>query len=111
MSGCNGGGHPAAERKACATDLPPRCNWKVGVAIKKAELREGAWGTVLWAVMLSIGLSAASLVLAWGLVRQTRPIDQLRQAFADASSNLANRLKSDHPRSWTAGCLTFYLDQ
>jgi putative transposase len=58
--------------------------WTVGVAIKKAELQEAAWTTVRWAVMLSTGLSAASLLLAWSLARQiTRPIDQLRQAFAD----------------------------
>ena len=36
--------------------------------------------------MLGAGLSAASLLLAWSLARQiTRPIGQLRQAFADAS--------------------------
>ena len=62
-------------------------NWKVGVAVKKAEKREAAWGTVRWAVMLGAGLSAASLLLAWRLARQiTRPIDQLRQAFADVSA-------------------------
>ena len=42
--------------------------------------------TVRWAAMLGVGLSAASLLLAWSLARQiTRPIDQLRQAFADVS--------------------------
>ena len=62
-------------------------NWKVGVAVKKAELHEAAWSTVRWAVMLGAGLSAASLLLAWSLARQiTRPIDQLRQAFADVSA-------------------------
>jgi len=36
--------------------------------------------------MLGAGLSAASLLLAWSLARQiTRPIDQLRQSFADFS--------------------------
>jgi signal transduction histidine kinase len=62
-------------------------SWTIGVAVKKADLQEATWITVRWAVMLGIGLSAASLLLAWGLARQiTRPIDQLRQAFADAST-------------------------
>ena len=62
-------------------------NWRVGVAVKKAELQAAAWGTVRWAVMLGAGLSAASLLLAWFLARQiTRPIDQLREAFADVSA-------------------------
>ena len=66
---------------------PSISNWTVGVAVKKAELQEAAWGTVRWAVMLGAGLSAASLLLAWSLARQiTRPIDQLRQAFADVSA-------------------------
>ena len=40
-----------------------------------------------WAVLLGAGLSAASLLLAWCLARQiTRPIDQLRLAFADVSA-------------------------
>jgi signal transduction histidine kinase/CheY-like chemotaxis protein len=70
-----------------ANAQPSRSNWRVGVAVKKAELREAAWITVRWAVMLGIGLSAASLLLAWGLARQiTRPIDELRLAFADASA-------------------------
>jgi signal transduction histidine kinase len=70
-----------------ANAQPSISNWRVGVAIKKAELRKAAWITVRWAVMLGIGLSAASLLLAWGLARQiTRPIDQLRLAFADASA-------------------------
>jgi C4-dicarboxylate-specific signal transduction histidine kinase len=59
----------------------------VGVAVKKAELQKVTWTTVRWAVMLGTGLSAASLLLAWFLARQiTRPIDQLRQSFADISS-------------------------
>ena len=62
-------------------------NWRVGVAVKKAELQEAAWATVRWAVLLGAGLSAASLLLAWFLARQiTRPIDQLRLAFADVSA-------------------------
>ena len=62
-------------------------NWKVGVAVKKAEKREAAWGTVRWEIMLGAGLSAASLLLAWSLARQiTRPIDRLREAFADGSA-------------------------
>jgi signal transduction histidine kinase/CheY-like chemotaxis protein len=64
---------------------PSASTWKVGVGVKKAELRQAVWMTVRWAVFLGIGLSAASLLLAWGLARQiTRPIDQLRQAFSDA---------------------------
>jgi signal transduction histidine kinase len=62
-------------------------NWEVGVAIKKAELRVAVWHTVRWAVILGAGLSIASPLLAWGLAGQiTRPIDQLRRAFADASA-------------------------
>jgi hypothetical protein len=60
--------------------------WMVGVAVKKAELSALAWNTVRWAAMLGAGLSAASLLLASAIARQiTRPIDQLRQSFADFS--------------------------
>ena len=62
-----------------ANAQPSISNWKVGVAVKKAELQAAAWVTVRWAVLLGAGLSAASLLLAWSLARQiTRPIDQLR---------------------------------
>ena len=66
---------------------PSISNWTVGVAVKKAEMQAAVWDTVRWAVMLGAGLSAASLLLAWSLARQiTRPIDQLRLAFADVSA-------------------------
>jgi signal transduction histidine kinase/ActR/RegA family two-component response regulator len=66
---------------------PSRSDWTVGVAVKKAELQAAAWSTVRWAVMLGAGFSAASLLLAWSLARQiTRPIDRLREAFADGSA-------------------------
>ena len=66
---------------------PSMSSWTVGVAVKKAELQKAAWATVRWAVLLGAGLSAASLLLAWFLARQiTRPIDQLRLAFADVSA-------------------------
>ena len=66
---------------------PSISNWTVGVAVKKAELRALAWNTVRWAVMLGAGLSVASLLLAGNIARQiTRPINQLRQAFADTSA-------------------------
>jgi signal transduction histidine kinase len=66
---------------------PSNSAWTVGVAVKAAELRQAAWMTVRWAVVLGIGLSAGSLVLAWGLARQiTQPIDQLRQTFSDVSA-------------------------
>jgi signal transduction histidine kinase len=66
---------------------PSMNNWTVGVAVRKAELQKAAWTTVRWAAMLGTGLSAASLLLAWSLARQiTRPIDQLRQSFADVSA-------------------------
>ena len=75
-----------------------KSNWKVGVAVKKAELREAAWSTVRWAAMLGVGLSAASLLLAWSLARQiTRPIDQLRQAFADVSEAPAKPIAMGPP--------------
>ena len=66
---------------------PSISNWTVGVAVKKAELRALAWNTVRWAVMLGAGLSVASLLLAGNIARQiTRPINQLRQAFAELSA-------------------------
>ncbi len=69
-----------------ANAQPSKSNWSVEVAVKKAELQAAVWHTVRWAVMLGAGLSAASLLLAWSLARQiTRPIDQLRLAFADVS--------------------------
>ena len=73
-------------------------NWKVGVAVKKAELQQAAWATVRWAVMLGAGLSAASLLLAWSLARQiTRPIDQLRLAFADVSTEPTKPIETGPP--------------
>jgi signal transduction histidine kinase/ActR/RegA family two-component response regulator len=81
-----------------ANARPLMSNWTVGVAVKKAELQEAAWTTVRWAVMLSIGLSAASLLLAWSLARQiTRPIDELRQAFADASAEPSKPIETGPP--------------
>src|SRR5262245_49390879 len=69
-----------------ANALPSIGNWTVGVAVKKAELQAVAWSTVRWATILGAGLSAASLVLAGMIARQiTRPINQLRQSFADIS--------------------------
>jgi signal transduction histidine kinase len=70
-----------------ANAQPSISNWKLGVAVKKAELHEAAWFTVRWAVLLGAGLSGASLLLAWSLARQiTRPINELRLAFADVSA-------------------------
>ena len=51
-----------------------------------------------WAVLLGAGLSAASLLLAWFLARQiTRPIDQLRQAFADVSAEPGKPIETGPP--------------
>ena len=81
-----------------ANARPSIGNWTVGVAVKKAELREAAWFTVRWAVLLGAGLSAASLLLAWGLARQiTQPIDQLREAFADVSAEPAKPVATGPP--------------
>jgi len=69
-----------------ANALPSVSNWTVGVAVKKAELQAAAWSTVRWAAILGMSLSAASLVLAGVMARQiTRPVNQLRQSFADIS--------------------------
>jgi signal transduction histidine kinase len=77
---------------------PSISNWAVGVAVKKAELRALAWNTVRWAATLGAGLSVASLLLAGAIARQiTRPIDQLRQAFADASADPGKLLENGPP--------------
>ena len=77
---------------------PSMSNWTVGVSVKKAEMQAAAWTTVRWAVLLGAGLSAASLLLAWFLARQiTRPIDQLRQAFADVSVEPGRPIKMGPP--------------
>jgi signal transduction histidine kinase len=63
---------------------PSISNWTVGVAVKKAELQAVAWNTVRWAALLGAAISAASLLLAGILARQiTRPIERLRQSFAN----------------------------
>ena len=81
-----------------ANTHPSIGGWTVGVAVKKAELQDAAWSTVRWAAMLGAGLSAASLLLAWSLARQiTRPIGQLRQAFADASVEPAKTIAMAPP--------------
>ncbi len=73
-------------------------SWAVGVAVKKTELRTLAWNTVRWAVMMGAGLSIASLLLAGVIARQiTRPIDQLRQAFADMSAEPAKPVLAGPP--------------
>ena len=73
-----------------ANARPSMSSWAVGVAVKKTELRALAWSTVRWAVMMGAGLSVASLLLAGAIAGQiTRPIDQLRQAFADMSAEPA----------------------
>jgi C4-dicarboxylate-specific signal transduction histidine kinase len=77
---------------------PSISSWTVGVAVKKVELQAAAWDTVRWAVMLGAGVSAASLLLAWSLARQiTRPIDQLRQAFADVSAEPTKPIATGPP--------------
>jgi signal transduction histidine kinase len=77
---------------------PSISSWTVGVAVKKAELQTAAWTTVRWSVMLGAALSAASLLLAWSLARQiTRPIDQLRHAFADVSAEPGRPITTGPP--------------
>ena len=77
---------------------PSASDWKIGVAVRKAELRQAVWMTVRWAVLLGIGLSGASLLLAWGLARQiTRPIDQVRRAFSDVFGEPGKPLKIGPP--------------
>ena len=81
-----------------ANARPSMSSWTVGVAVKKAELQQAAWATVRWAVLLGAGLSAASLLLAWFLARQiTRPIDQLRLAFADVSAEPGKPIETGPP--------------
>jgi signal transduction histidine kinase len=73
-------------------------SWTVGVSVKKAELQAAAWNTVRWAAFLGAGLSAASLLLAGILARQiTRPIDRLRQSFADISVEPAKLIETGPP--------------
>jgi signal transduction histidine kinase len=77
---------------------PSMSRWAVGVAVKKVEMQAAVWDTVRWAVMLGSGLSAASLLLAWSLARQiTRPIDQLRRAFAYVSAEPGKPIKTGPP--------------
>jgi signal transduction histidine kinase len=77
---------------------PSISGWTVGVAVKTAELRQAAWMTVRWAVVLGIGLSAGSLLLAWGLARQiTQPIHQLRNAFSDVSAESGKPIEVGPP--------------
>ena len=91
-----------------ANARPSMSSWAVGVAVKKTELRALAWNTVRWAVMMGAGLSVASLLLAGVIARQiTRPIDQLRQAFADMSAEPASRFRPGRPRYWN--CRTRFI--
>jgi signal transduction histidine kinase len=81
-----------------ANALSSKSNWSVEVAVKKAEMQAAVWDTVRWAALLGTGLSAASLLLAWGLARQiTRPINQLRQSFADMSAHPGKPLEIGPP--------------
>ena len=77
---------------------PSMNNWTVDVAVKKAAIQTAVWDTVRWAVMVGIGLSAGSLLLAWKLAQQiTRPIEQLRQSFADTSAEPGKPIKTGPP--------------
>jgi signal transduction histidine kinase/CheY-like chemotaxis protein len=77
---------------------PSISNWTVGVAVRKAELQAAAWSTVRWAAILGASLSAASLVLAGVMARQiTRPVNQLRQSFADISVEPAKPITEGPP--------------
>jgi signal transduction histidine kinase/CheY-like chemotaxis protein len=81
-----------------ANARPSMTSWTVGVAIKKAELKAAVWDTVRWAIMLGIGFSAGSLLLAWKLARQiTQPIEQLRQSFADTSAEPCKPVETGPP--------------
>ena len=89
---------------------PSASNWKVGVAIKKAELQQAAWMAVRWAVMLGVGLSVGSVLLAWNLAQQIRGQSiSCAGRFLMCPLNLANRLRSDHPKSWS--CRTHSIAQ
>jgi signal transduction histidine kinase len=73
-------------------------NWTVGVAVKKAELQAAAWNTVRWAAFLGVSLSLASLLSAVMLARQfTRPIDKLRQSFADIATEPTKPIETGPP--------------
>jgi len=77
---------------------PTISSWTVGVAVKKAELQAAAWNAVRWAELLGAGLSVTSLLLAGMLARQiTRPIDRLRQSFADISVRAAKHIETGPP--------------
>jgi len=77
---------------------PRTAKWTVGVAVKKAELQAAAWNTVRWLAILGAGLSVASLLLAAILARQiTRPIESLRQSFADMSEKPAKPIVAGPP--------------
>jgi signal transduction histidine kinase len=92
--------HSSLEGEAIITAKahPSMSNWTVGVAIKKRDVQATVWDTVRWAVMLGAVLSAASLLLAWGLARQiTRPINQLRQLFAGISAEPGQPIKIGPP--------------
>ena len=82
-----------------AASAHPRIgNWTVGVAVKKAELQVAAWKTVRWSAFLGAGLSIASLLLVGILARQiTRPIESLRQSFADISAEPAKPIAAGPP--------------
>jgi signal transduction histidine kinase len=73
-------------------------SWTVGVAVKKAELRAAAWMTVRWAAFMGGALSGASLLMASMLARQvSRPINQLRQSFADITAEPAKPIATGPP--------------
>jgi signal transduction histidine kinase len=81
-----------------ANAQPSTSNWKVGVAVKRADLKAATWDSVRWPVVLSGILSAGSLLLAGLLARQiTGPISQLRRSFADISVEPARSISVGPP--------------
>jgi hypothetical protein len=93
-----GGARPSIER-VCSSIPPSRAMLSLMPTLirpsaagrwaspsRRPSCARWTWNAVRWAAMLGAGLSAASLLLASAIARQiTRPIDQLRQSFADFS--------------------------
>jgi signal transduction histidine kinase len=81
-----------------ANARPSTSGWRVGVAVKRAELKAATWSSVRWPMLLSGLLSAGSLLLAGSLARQiTGPISQLRRSFADTSAEPARSISVGPP--------------
>ncbi|HZV21991.1 MAG TPA: PAS domain S-box protein, partial [Hyphomicrobiales bacterium] len=72
--------------------------WTAGIAVKKAEMRAAAWNASRWALLLGVGFTTLSLLLAGVIARSiSNPIDKLRKKAAAVTAGPPLFMRSVDP--------------